>query len=125
MIETNGDHLLVRFEDDFDYPMVQAIISHETMMREYADTNDIWLVGGHHSHITIDDLDTMATEFRCMCPRDATRTKTAIVVDESLTGSIIELWVGMVRARIPFEIEIFHTLEEAEEWLGVARSKVA
>lgn len=124
-IETNKDHLLVKFEEDFDYPMILAIIKHETLLPEYSGTNDIWLIGSHKSRISYCDLDTMATEFRCMCPRDATRAKTAIVVDESLTKAIIELWVGMVRKRIPFEIELFETPEAAERWLGIAGTKVA
>ena len=124
-IRKERDHLLVEFLDDFDYPMVQTIIRHETTLKEYPDTNDIWLVGKHHANIRLGELETMVQEFHCLCPTDATRTQTAVVVNEGLTGAILELWVNALQKRVAFDIKIFHTLEEAEAWLGVAESKVA
>ena len=124
-IQKHSDHLMVQFEEDFDLPMVQTIIHHVTLMPEYVRMNDIWFIGKHHSQISLCDLETMATEFRCMCPHGASREKTAIVVERGLTEAILELWMGMARVRVPFEMKIFHTLEKAEAWLGVAESKVA
>ena len=124
-IRKNDSHLRVEFKGDFDYPMIQAIIRHETMLKEYPDTNDIWLIGSHHSDIRLGELESMVMEFHCSCPTDATRTKTAIVVDEGLTGSILELWVNALQKRVAFGIMIFHTLEVAEGWLSIADSMVA
>lgn len=124
-IKKYDSHLLVEFLGDFDYPMVQTIIRHETMMKEYPDTNDIWLIGNHHADIRLGELETMVQDFHCLCPTGATRTKTAIVVNEGLTGAILELWVGALLKRVAFDINIFPTLEEAQAWLGVAESKVA
>jgi hypothetical protein len=124
-IEKNHDHLLVEFQEDFNYPMVQTIIHHETMLKEYPDTNDIWLIGKHRADIRLGELEKMVREFHCLCPTDATRTKTAIVVDEGLTGAILELWVNGLKKRVAFDIEIFHALDEAQAWLGVAESMVA
>jgi hypothetical protein len=124
-IRKHDSHLVVEFEGDFDLPMVQTIIHHVTLMPEYVRMNDIWFIGNHHSRISLCDLETLATEFRCMCPGKATREKTAIVVEQGLTEAILELWMGTARTRVPFEMKIFHTLQEAEAWLGVAESKVA
>jgi hypothetical protein len=124
-IEKNHDHLLVAFEEDFDFCMVQTIIHHLTGMKEYPDTNDIWMIGAHRADIRLGELELMVKEFSCRCPHDATRTKTAIVVDEGLTGAIIELWVNGLKKRVAFEIRIFSELEEAREWLAVAHSMVA
>ncbi len=124
-IRKERDHLLVEFLDNFDYPMVQTIIRHETMLKEYPDTNDIWLVGKHHANIRLGELESMVREFHCLCPTDATRTQTAVVVNEGLTGAILELWVNALQKRVAFDIKIFHTLDEAKAWLGVAESKVA
>jgi hypothetical protein len=116
---------MVKFSDNFDFPMIQTAIHHETMLGEYADTNDIWLIGEHHSHIHLGDLEKLTNEFQCRCPRDATRTKTAIVVDEGLTGAIIELWMDRLKMKVAFEIAIFRTLNEAECWLGIREASYA
>ena len=124
-IRKNDSHLLVEFQGDFNYPMIQTIIRHETMMKEYPDTNDIWLVGKHHADIRLGELETMVREFHCLCPTDATRTKTAVVVNEGLTGAIFELWVKGIQKRVAFDIRIFHTLDEAQSWMGVVVDQVA
>lgn len=124
-ISKYDSHLQVEFKCDFDYPLVQMIIHHETMMKEYPDTNDIWLVGKHHADIRLGELDTMVQEFHCLCPTDSTRTKTAVVVNEGLTGAILELWANALQKRVAFDIRIFHTLNEAESWLGVTEEQVA
>lgn len=124
-ISTSENYLLVKFEEDFDYYTIQTIIHHETMLAEYERMNDVWLIGKCHALITLDELESMATAFKCMCPRGATREKTAIVVEPGLTEAIVELWIKEVAKKVPFELRIFHTLEEAEEWLGAAGEKVA
>ena len=124
-IRKNDSHLLVEFQGDFNYPMIQTIIRHETMMKEYPNTNDIWLVGKHHADIRLGELETMVREFHCLCPTDATRTKTAVVVNEGLTGAIFELWVKGIQKRVAFDIRIFTALDEAEAWMGVAVDQVA
>jgi hypothetical protein len=124
-IKKHDNHLLVEFLGDFNYPMVQTIIRHETMLKEYPDTNDIWMIGKHRADIRLGELETMVQEFHCLCPTDATRTKTAVVVNEGLTRAIIELWANALQKRVAFDIEIFCTQDEAEAWLGVAREQVA
>lgn len=124
-IRKNNNHLRVEFKDDFDYPVIKAIIRHETMMKEYPDTNDIWLIGKHHANIRLSELDTMVQDFHCLCPTDSTRSKTAVVVNEGLTGAVLELWVNALKKRVAFEIQLFHTLDEAEDWLGLAKEQVA
>jgi hypothetical protein len=124
-IRKERDHLLVEFQEDFNYPMVKTIIHHETMLKEYPDTNDIWLIGKHRADIRLGELEMMVREFHCLCPTDATRTKTAIVVDEGLTGAILELWVNGLKKRVAFDIKIFYALNEAQAWLGVAEYMVA
>ena len=117
-IEMKDEHLLVKFEDNFDFPLIKLIIRHVTMMREYPSTNDIWLIGKHRADIRLGELETMVHELHCRCPRDATRTKTAIVAEQGLTQAILELWVNALRKKVSFEISIFNTLEEAQIWMG-------
>ena len=118
-INRNDGYLMVQFIDDMDFSMIQAAIHHETMLREYADTNDIWLIGKNRVAIHLDEIETLVNEFQCRCPVDATRAKTAIVVDPGLTGAIIELLVNGLQKKVAFEIEIFRTLDDAKSWLGI------
>lgn len=124
-IHKNNDHLLVEFREDFNYLMIQTIIYHETMMKEYPDTNDIWLIGSHYADIRLGELGAMVQEFQCRCPKDTTRTKTAIVVNKGLTGAVIELWVNALQKRVAFDMKTFGTLEDAEAWMGVSEEQVA
>ncbi len=124
-ISRHTGYLLVKFIDDFDYPMIHTAIHHETMLRDYAHTNDIWLIGDNRALICLSEIDLMVSEFECRCSPEAKRSKTAIVVDEGLTGAIIEMWVNALRRHVAFEIEIFRTLDLAKEWLGVDQACVA
>ncbi len=110
---------MVKMIDDFDYSLIQTAIHHETMLREYADQNDIWLIGEYRANVRLGEIELMVKDLECRCPHDAKRTKTAVVVNEGLTGSIIELWVAALNKRVAFEIEIFRTLDDAKNWLGV------
>lgn len=118
--EHNG-YLKVEFNEDFDFNTIQAVIHHVTSMHQYFQTNDIWVIGSHHAHIRLGEIETMVGEFQCRCPRDAQRTKTAIVVDEGFTHAIIELWVSALHKKIAFDMQIFDNLSAAEVWLAGER----
>ena len=124
-ISHNEEYLMVKFIDDIDFPMILAAIHHETMLGDYADTNDIWLIGKYRVAIQLSEIELLANELQCRCPRDAARTKTAVVVEAGLTGSIIELWVSSIQKKVPFEIGIFRTLNEAKSWLGIHETSFA
>ncbi|HSR87370.1 MAG TPA: hypothetical protein VLL07_00330 [Pontiella sp.] len=123
-IQEYGDCLRVGFNGDFDCSTVQSIIHHETALPEYRNTNDIWVIGSHRARIRLGEIETMVREFHCRCTRDGDRTKTAIVVDEGFTHSIIELWVNALTKKVPFEIRIFNEVEDAEVWLSKSRECV-
>jgi hypothetical protein len=124
-IEKNDDYLMVRFSEDFDANTIRAVIHNETMMKEFSYTNDIWMIGKCHAQIRLGELETMVRDFHCQCPRESTRTKTAVVAERGLTQAILELWVNAVRKKVPFEIKLFHNLKEAKDWLEVSKSLVA
>mgnify|MGYP001818143932 CR=1 FL=1 len=124
-IEKNGDHLLVRFKQNFNALLIQSIIHHLTRLNEYPHTNDIWLIGDFRSDIRLGELEAMVKEFNCHCPHDATRTKTAIVATQGLTQAILELWVKAIKKRVAFDICIFETLEDACEWMDIEYTMVA
>lgn len=118
-IEKNDDHLRVNFQEDFDYETIRSIIHHVTMLKEYPHTNDLWMIGKHHGHIRLHELETMVKEFHCRCPHNATRTKTAVVAERRLTRSILELWINAAKKRVSFDLQLFHSQEDAKAWLGL------
>ena len=124
-IHKNPNHLLVEFEANFNYTVIQTVIHHLTAMKEYPHMDDIWLVGSHHADIRLGEVETMVRDFQCHCPRDATRTKTAVVCEQGLTQAVIELWMDAAKKRVAFDMQMFRTLEDAEAWLGVAKEQVA
>ncbi len=124
-IKKNRDHLLVEFKDNFDCNAIRAIIHHVTLLKEYPNTDDIWLIGGHRADIRLGDMETLVNDFCCHCSRDTTHKKTAFVAELGLTRSIIELWMSAAKKRLPFELQIFETLEQARCWLGIAEERVA
>ena len=124
-ISRNEEYLLVKFIDDFNFPVIQSAIRQETAMREYANTNDIWLIGNNHARIRLGEIEMMISDFQYCCTHDATRTKTAVVVDAGLTGAVMELVVNGLKKRVDFDVEIFRTLDEAKDWLGVTESRTA
>ncbi len=124
-IDKNDDFLLIRLEEDFDYNVMKSLIHHVTSIKEYPYTNDIWIIGARCADIRLGELEFMVSDFQCHCPRDAARTKTAIVVDPGLTESIIELWVSAVSKRVSFEMRMFHSLADARLWLEMEEPQMA
>lgn len=120
-----SDHLRIEFQDNFNYTTMKAIIHHVTMLKEYPHTNDIWLIGKHHADIRLGEVETMVKEFHCRCPQRVTRTKTAVVVEQRFTQTILELWINAIQKKVDFDLCIFQSLEDAESWLGLAEAKVA
>jgi len=70
--------------------------------------------------ITINDIEPMASAFNCMYPKGTSRQKTAVVVDQGLTEAIVLLWIRTLRKKVPFDLEVFHTIEKAKHWLGIS-----
>jgi hypothetical protein len=119
-IRERDDHLRVVLEDDFCHGTVKTIIHHVTSMPKYAEMNDLWLIGKHQALVSLGDIAPIVTDFKCLCPSNTTRQKTAVVVAPGHTEFVVRLWVTGVNKHLPFEARVFHELGEAEEWLGVA-----
>ena len=117
-------HLRVELKDNFCFGTIRTIMHNVTSLPQYASMDDIWLIGKHHALVSLGDIEPLVSDFRCLCPRSATRKKTALVVDKGLTESIVRLWAKGVDKQLTFECSVFHTLAEAESWLGVEAARV-
>jgi len=124
-IEDKEDYLLVVLEEDFDYTMLRIMLQHVMKHPEFSKRNDIWLIKNYRAHLHLDELKLIVDYVIFLYPRDAERNKTALVIEPGLTEAIAELFLHAGRNRLPFEMKIFHRLEDARKWLGVSDSKVA
>ncbi len=115
--------LLVQVNEEFDANTVRAIIHHETMLEEFPHTNDIWLIGKHHAHISLGELETLVRDYIHQWPDETTRTKIAIVSERGLTQDILKLWVTAVKREVPFDIQLFQPLDAAEAWIDSGKTK--
>ena len=112
-----ADHILVKFEADFDHNVMREVMHKESLMPEALYMNDIWLIGKHHALITLADLEGILEDVRAMTPDNTTAQKSALVIEPGLTEAIAQLWLQQAEGRIPFTCRIFHTLDEAEAWI--------
>lgn len=124
-IEKNKKHLRVRLTADFGYNEIRTIMHHVTMLPEYPETDDLWLIGEHRANIRLGELEAMVEDFLRHCPGDASQRRTAVVVEPGFTHAIMELWMKAVRKRAPFDMKMCDTEAEAETWLQTGNSKVA
>ncbi len=120
--QKNSDHMLVKFENDFDCAELTKLIQLATADREYPDTNDIWLVGPHHAVMSMGDLISIMDSFCSCCPQNCNQRRTAFVADHGTTEGFLGLMAKGMGRKLPFECRLFHTLAEAQEWLNNNRT---
>lgn len=123
-IENSDGCRLVRFESNFNCSIIKLIVHHETQFPDYYRTNDIWLIGEHRSLISISDIDSIVFDFKCRCPKNAFRRKTAVVVAPGLTEAVVGILIDEISRKIPFEIRIFNAIEDAYIWFESAEAEV-
>lgn len=124
-ISDNTSHLLVEFEDDFNCHDLHMIFHQEILARGCSCMDIIFLVGRHHALIGMGELLSIVDDFGRLCHACANKRKTAVVVDQGLTESIMKLMADGIDRQHPIKSRIFHTMDEAQAWLGIADSMVA
>ena len=115
--QRNKDHMLVKFENDFDRAELTSLIQLATADREYPATNDIWLVGPHHAVMSMGDLIGIMDSFCNCCPQNCSQRRTAFVANHGMTEGLLGLMAKDMGKRLPFECRLFHNLAEAQNWL--------
>ncbi len=53
------------------------------------------------------------------CPK----AKCVTIVKRDNNGNALAAWYNLLAEKLPWETKIFHTLEDAEEWLGIKVSR--
>ena len=69
--------------------------------------------------LSSDDIGSLAAYFNRFSPqRRPAGSRTAIVVASDVDYGISRMIALMTEDRVPFEVEIFHSLQAAQDWLG-------
>jgi hypothetical protein len=123
-ISRNDCRLLVEFEDDFNYHDLRMIFQQEILAKGCSCMDIILLVGRHHALIGMGELLSVVDDFGRLCQACANKRKTAVVVDQGLTESIMKLMADGIDQQHPIKSRVFHDLDEAKAWLEVTESKV-
>ena len=87
----NDGCLLVEFEEDFNCHDLRMIFHQEILAKGCSCMDIILLVGRHHARISMGELLSVVDDFGRLCQACANKRKTAVVVDQGLTESIMKL----------------------------------
>ena len=80
------DYILVELSGDLGYDEIWAAIVDELSREDFRLKNDIWSFGETNAQVQFGELDMITRNLAYIYPRDATRTKTALVAAEGLVA---------------------------------------
>lgn len=124
-ITKTNESLLVEIEADFDYGTIKQITYNETVMSEAGRLNDIWLFGKHRAQLRLGDIQLLVDDFKRLYARPSDTKKIAMVVQQGLTEAIIQLLASGIRRCASVSCCVFHTVDEARQWVQAKNSQVA
>jgi len=109
--------LLVTLEGEATYHDFKSAIDEELARDDYPDMNDVWDLDHCLLSVGHDQLENIVNDVLHRYPRQASRSKTALVASSGITRAIVHFWIE--RAEIlPYEKRIFLNLQEAEGWIA-------
>ena len=116
IIDRSG-YLLVEMDEGFDVQEIRSAIDSLIGRPDFPLKNDLWYFKGPQSRLRYDDLESITRHIQKSYPREATRTKTALVANSGLVSALGRIWVGSVFGRLPYDARVFDSIPEAERWL--------
>jgi len=124
-ITKNNDCLLVEFKADFDYGTINSILSNETLVDEFRRLHTIWIIGRHQAELRLGDIQTLVDDFGRIHADRPCRKKMAIVVEQGLTEAKMRLMASGIERLKAITSRVFHTSDEARQWLLAGNSQMA
>lgn len=115
-ITSQKNYLLVRFTDEIRYSQIVAAIEELLAREDFPQWDDIWVFEGRLVDIRYEQLDTLIQAILSRYPMVASRSKTALVTATGFMAAIAEEFLRLARI-LPYELQLFHSLEDAENWL--------
>jgi hypothetical protein len=83
---------------------------------DYQSRYSLWVFGPESFRVQMGELLEIAQFIRKSYSRTSARTRRAMVIPPGLNAGFARVWSEMV-TNLPFDLKIFHELEEAEVWL--------
>lgn len=111
------NYLLVEFSNGIDYWEIVEAIGKLGSIKEYGDKNDIWVFKDGPINIMVEDFLKLEEIISSRYPKDAKRTKTAIVVKTGMQSGLVDYFIKLCPS-LPLKIEVFSDFKLAEKWIG-------
>ena len=111
------NYLLVEFSNGIDYWEIVEAIGKLGSIKEYGDKNDIWVFKDGPINIMIEDFLKLEEIISSRYPKDAKRTKTAIVAETGMQSGLVDYFIKLCPS-LPLKIEVFSDFKLAEKWIG-------
>ena len=115
-IDRVKDYLLVTLEGEATSHAFKSAIDEEFARDDYHVMNDVWQLGNCELSVQQDQLEDIVSHIQLIYPQSASRNKTAIVVSSGLSRAMAQFWAEHAEL-LPYEIQVFMSLEEAEAWV--------
>jgi hypothetical protein len=117
-----SDYILVEPRTN-EYWEIWETIGRLIKMPEYPHKNAIWLFTEAPVQISYDDLYTFKDFIKDNYPSNATKSKTALVVESKLRAGLAELFAEIAED-LPYKIKVFSNLKAAEVWVKNKENRV-
>lgn len=116
-VTVNGAYILVEPSMGIDYWEILECLGKLRMMHDYLTKNDIWVFSEGPVMLAYDDLKKLKDIIIEYYPKNAIRTKTAIVVESGIQFGIVNQFINIAE-ELPYQIKVFYDLNAAEEWIS-------
>jgi hypothetical protein len=102
---------------EVDFGEICEGIAEVRNLPELSEKNNIWVL--HEGPIKVDyvDLYKLRDFVREICPKNGTKSKTAIVVKSGIQSAMALLFT-QIAENLPFEIKVFFDLQDAIYWIN-------
>ena len=114
-IKDCGAYIRVDIEGTESHQILEGIKA-AYALPDYQSRDSLWVFGRESFRVQIGELLEIAKFIRKSYSRGHKRTRRAMVVPPGLNAGFARVWSEMA-PNLPFELKIFHELEEAELWL--------
>lgn len=116
-IERRNDYLYVSMRGEMSAAEVHAAVLSAVARDDYFYLNTIYELEMKSVTLGLADLRSLRDKITAAYPAGALRNKTALVSSNELICIVGEIWADVAKD-LPYEVQVFQTLEEAEAWIS-------
>lgn len=116
-ISKKPKYLLVTLEGEATYQSFKDAIEEVLARDDYPNMNDIWQFDNCILSVGHGQFKNIVSDLLQRYPQQTSRTKTAIVASSGISRALVQFWTESAEI-LPYEIQIFMSLGEAEAWIA-------